>query len=625
MESGFLVSLQGHSLQFEILGESDCADKALITTAATGKIAAIAMGRIYYRATIAQLIGMQQSSVATLPEAELAILLYARLGARCFQSLEGDFALVICDCERQLLFGYRDPMGGFPLFFAKSEDRLDLSTSLRTLRQLHPSAKLNAEYLAEYLAMPTPFEQEMPLEMTIYSGLSRALPGRLVTFQLGGPVMRQVNLCDWNAQDANREKLEFGEIVERYRDLLTAAVHQRMRGRIGTHYSGGMDSTAVGLIANLKLAGTSDPLRTYTLTYDNLPGQRQEAAYIEAARQAAQGAIHASLPGDEWYDFQDFDNDIYQDEPCGTVWQSTMSIRTVKRAADDGIKTLFTGLGGEEFVALSPYYVADLMKRGRFADAISESRRMAHAYNRSRWYYIRNGISTLMTPWALSLRMAGSSQREHLPWAQQTEFTLAPWIRPDFAREHRLIHKMYRNKVQMTSGGATPTLSLLQFVLRYRPGETLRWTLGTSSGVFTAHPYRDVRLIRFCLNVFEQLPPILDRQKPLLADAMAGIIPDAIRLRRDKGNFDAAVFRGLASNVGTIETIVRDSGIDSLGIFDCDSLVDCLHQSAAGVEPRGSKSLRLSLYLAKWLALDKHVGAHRLPRRQVYAVAIADA
>jgi asparagine synthase (glutamine-hydrolysing) len=177
----------------------------------------------------------------------------------------------------------------------------------------------------------------------------------------------------------------------------------------------------------------------------------------------------------------------------------------------------------------------------------------------------------------------------------------------------------------MTSGGATPTLSLLQFVLRYRPGETLRWTLGASSGVFTAHPYKDVRLIRFCLKVFEQLPPILDRQKPLLADAMARIIPDAIRLRRGKGNFDAAVFRGLASNVGTIETIVRDSGIDSLGIFDCDSLVDCLRQSAAGVEPRGSKSLRLSLYLAKWLALDKHVGAHRLPRRQVYAVAIADA
>jgi asparagine synthase (glutamine-hydrolysing) len=622
MEAGFAVFFEGGDLQFEVLGEQDCADKFLITTATSGKTIGIVMGRIYYRADLAQLIGMPRASLSSLSEAQLAVLGYAHLGVQCFQIFEGDFALVICDCEKRLLFACRDPMGGFPLFYAKSNGQLHLSTSLRTLKQMRPSSMLNFEYLAEYLAMPTPFEQEVPIESTIYNGISRVLPGRLMTFQLADGGVRQVNTCDWTQLDGHRETLDFREIVEQYRHLLINAVHERMRGRIGTHYSGGMDSTSVGLIANMKLGVSPDPLRTYTLTYDNLPGQRQESKFIEAARMAAPGAIHASLPGDDWYDFEDFGNDIYQDEPCGTVWQSTMSIRTMKRAAEDGIETLFTGLGGEEFITLSPYYVADLIKRGRYSKAVSESQRLARAHNRSRWYYVWNGASTLITPWLLLFRMANRGNQHRVPWAQQTELTLAPWIHQEFASKHRLISKAYRNKMQMTSGAATPTLSILQFALRFRPGETLRWTLGTSFGVFTAHPYMDIRLIRFCLSVFEQLPPILDRPKPLLGEAMAGILPDRIRLRRDKGHFSETVSRGLARNLGAIEKVIRDSGVEDLGIFDCESLLDCLRQSATGIEPRGSKSLSLSLYLVKWLALDKVSGTRKLQRRQVYSTTI---
>jgi hypothetical protein len=256
---------------------------------------------------------------------------------------------------------------------------------------------------------------------------------------------------------------------------------------------------------------------------------------------------------------------------------------------------------------------------------MSESRRLAGMYDRSRWYYLFDGASTLVAPWLLRLKMAYGRLDRDVPWRQQTELTVAPWIRREFAIKYQLIQKAYRNQIQMMSGGATPTLSLLEFALRYRPGETLRWTVGTSLGVFTAHPFKDVRLIRFCLSIFEQLPAILDRQKPLLGDAMAGILPDSIRQRQDKGHFNEAMFRGLARNVGIIEKVVKTSGIDELGIFDCERLLECLRQSAAGVEPRGSKSLRLSLYLAKWFALNKTAGTRKLERRLVYNVMIYDA
>lgn len=622
MEAGFAVSLRDGSLHCEVLGEPNCADKSLITSAASGRISAIVMGRIYYRADFEHLIGLPQGSLASLSEAELALRIYQHLGAQSFHKFEGDFALVIGDGEKRLVFALRDPMGGFPLFFAQPNGQLHVSTSLRTLKQACPSATLNVDYLAEYLSMPTPFEQEVPLEMTIYTGISRILPGCITTFDLGDASVRRAKVCDWTRLDTLPETLDFGEIVERYRSLLMAAVHERMRGRVGTHFSGGMDSTSVGLIANMKLGNGPEPLRTYTMTYDNLPGQRQEGPFIAAARKAAPAAIHTSLPGDDWYDFEDFDNDIYQDEPCGTVWHSTMSIRTVKRAAEDGIATLFTGLGGEEFIVLSPYYIADLLKRGRFSKAMSESLRLARARDRSRWYYLRDGASTLMTPWLVLLGRSFGERPRRAPWPRQTELTIAPWIRQDFASKHRLAGKAYRNKMQMTSGAATPTLSMLQFALRHRPGETLRWTLGTSLGVFTAHPYMDIRLIRFCLSVVEQLPPILDRQKPLLGEAMVEILPDVIRFRRGKGHFNEAGSRGLARNVRVLESVIEQSGVEDLGLFDCESLVDCLRQSAAGVDSVGSKWLYLSLYLSKWLLLDKAAGSRRLPRRRVCGTTI---
>src|SRR5689334_19230557 len=119
MEAGFAVTLREGSLQFDFLGEQSCADKSLITTAAAGTISAIAIGRIYYRADLERLTGARQGSLASLSEAELALRTYAHLGVQCFQHLEGDFALVICDREQRRLFALRDPIGGFPLFFAR--------------------------------------------------------------------------------------------------------------------------------------------------------------------------------------------------------------------------------------------------------------------------------------------------------------------------------------------------------------------------------------------------------------------------------------------------------------------------------------------------------------------------
>ena len=60
------------------------------------------------------------------------------------------------------------------------------------------------------------------------------------------------------------------------------------------------------------------------------------------------------------------------------------------------------------------------------------------------------------------------------------------------------------------------------------------------------------------------------RYKPLLADAMAGIVPDGIRARSTKAEFGEDIRRGLRHNLAAILDLVADSALAARGLIDPD-------------------------------------------------------
>src|SRR5690606_30231440 len=114
-----------------------------------------------------------------------------------------------------------------------------------------------------------------------------------------------------------------------------------------------------------------------------------------------------------------------------------------------------------------------------------------------------------------------------------------------------------------------------------------------------------------------------ERQKPLLADAMRGVLPDAIRQRRAKGNFNEVYFKGLARNRPVIEQVIREAPIDDLGLIDKAVLIDGLRKTALGVEVsgRGMMQLNLSLSLVQWLAKEPQL--RRQPLNVVTSTVLA--
>ena len=181
-------------------------------------------------------------------EAALALSLYREFGPEGLEHLEGDFALVLWDAGASRLFGMRDPMGGYPLYWTECGDTFAFSTGLEPLWAVRGERILSREYLADFLMMSGPRE-EGATELCVYEGIHRVLPGTLVLWDARTRAVRKRVYWNWleRIHDPGTDRLE--EVTGQYVEALRTAVRERLRGRTSAQLSGGMDSTSVALLA----------------------------------------------------------------------------------------------------------------------------------------------------------------------------------------------------------------------------------------------------------------------------------------------------------------------------------------------------------------------------------------
>jgi asparagine synthase (glutamine-hydrolysing) len=93
-------------------------------------------------------------------------------------------------------------------------------------------------------------------------------------------------------------------------------------------------------------------------------------------------------------------------------------------------------------------------------------------------------------------------------------------------------------------------------------------------------------------------------QKPVLAEAMKGVLPDSIRQRRSKTHYNSVYYAGLSRNRPHLESMIRSSPVEELGLFDKNCLMECLGQAALCIgSSDGAIGLDNTLSIVKWLDL----------------------
>ena len=595
--TGFVTIATSRGVEFRLYGPAQSGPASLLRVFDDGDIQATLMGRLYYRDETRARSG-GGAPVDPDNDAELAVRAYAGGSEAALERLEGEFALVLHDRRSRTLIAMRDPMGGYPIFWRHDGERLTLASALRPLAALTPDAGIDLDYLGELMTLP--FAEMDYFEGTPIKGIRRLPSGGMLTARgHGAPQVRQY--WNWLDRMVDPGALGIPEVGARYGALLREATHERLRGTVAAHLSGGMDSTSTALLAAEECARQGQAVHALCLVYHRLTDLAVETPYLESALQRP-GLVAHRIAADDILDYDLFADAPVHDEPFSGLYRCGTDIAMIDVAVANGCHTILTGMGADEVLDTAPFYMADLLRGGRVREAWREAATWARAYNTTPWRFFRQFALAPLVPPALQPGLKPLLRKGYASWAEQSHQTLSPWIRPQFASAASIQRRIHHRIAYTTRSAGTAVLSDTMGRLRYSCGDWVRYNLAAPRGVHTAHPFRDPRVLTFGLGARLRVRPQPSQHKVVLAEAMKDVLPEMILKRFDKGHFNAVYYGGIQRNLSVLEAMVREADVDSL--FDKAEMARCMRDVALSYRPLfGKVGLDNSLVITKWLSM----------------------
>ncbi|HET9494813.1 MAG TPA: asparagine synthase (glutamine-hydrolyzing) [Chloroflexia bacterium] len=225
-----------------------------------GSLQLIFNGEIYNYVELRPRLEATGHRFSSHSDSEVILHAYEQWGDACLHRFNGMFAFALWDARRRRLLIARDRAGVKPLYYRWNGRTLAFASEIKSLL-LCPGVEVrpNRAAIAEYMsAMYTTGEH------TWFEGIKRLLPGHYLWATPEGLEVRQ-----WWDLPAGEE--EPGARPERYyvektRALLEDSVRLRLRSDvpIGSHLSGGIDSSAVVALLSKRLGQEGERVRTFS-------------------------------------------------------------------------------------------------------------------------------------------------------------------------------------------------------------------------------------------------------------------------------------------------------------------------------------------------------------------------
>lgn len=559
-------------------------------------LAIVADASLYYRDDLCAKLGVPKDTPS-----RLILAAYRAWGERCVDHLEGDYAFILWDAETGRLFCARDFAGSRPLFYGAIGHTLIVGSTLSALRA-HPEtpAAFNEAFLAETAA-----SLWLPADDTAYRGLSALPAGCSLSWsraQRWSPIVSR----HWNPPAIDsRSAPSAREAAAELRHRLRRAV----RERLGTHttsvwMSGGRDSTAVFAAGRDVLASRRNGQRLYPISMSFPSGHGgREDEFIESVAQRWNSPIHW-LDGAQIPLFADpVQRAARRDEPYDPLFaMTTRVLARGSRAA--GARIAFDGWGGDQLFELSPVYLADLFRSGRWISLARAWRALGVSDTR----YLARTIAPAVPRW---LRGAATLLRHGRPLPEQHQRWMPPWINARLLpalKQRQLEHLPPRRR------GSFANHELHVSLTAATASRVRGWVNGLAldEGVEIRSPLFDARIIALAVT-----RPAAERRagrdtKLLLRKAMEGLIPGEVLAprRRRTGVVGECFKSGMRADYARLLHAVIDSSVlADLGIIDPVTLrraaADCLsHAWNDDVASALFCTLQTELWLRTHVGLD---------------------
>ncbi len=509
----------------------------------------------------------------TSTDTEVLLASYEKWGEACLSRLNGMWSFVIYDRRENILFGARDRFGVKPFYYYADHAYFAFASEIKALIGLPFIKKeINPRAVFDYLALG--FEETE--EEGFFKNILELKPAFAFKIDLASGEFRKWKYYALNYTDRwerfNEQSLRNYSI--KIKELLFNAVTLRLRSDVpvGTCLSGGLDSsTIVCIISSLlekeNLAQIGEHQKVFTACYER-----------EDIDERKWAGLAVEKTGSSWFQtFPDSNgmlNDLHdlvysQDIPFGST-SIYAQYRVMKLAHEQGIKVLLDGQGGDElFSGYTPHYgpfFMEIIKHRDITKFIEEWTSLHNAPTNKKMLavYIARILGALIIPDFLKGVILKKRAAEH--GYINEDFWETYGSRTSSLKDRAktsLNHKLYESMISLS----------LKTLLKYEDRNSMRFSIESRT------PFADdINLIEYIFQIPAIYKIYKGWSKYLLRETGRGVLPEEIRLRKDKIGFATPEYYWLIEKKNELRGFITSELNDFINVHhilrDWDSILE---------------------------------------------------
>ncbi len=558
-------------------------------------------GRVDNREELVARLGLPRAA----SDAACVLAAYEAWGEAAVERLDGDFAFAVYDSACRTLLLARDPIGLRPIYYHQGGELFAFASEIKALLR-HPAipAQPDDDGVADYL-----FPGARPvdrLDVTCFAGIRALPPAHWLRVTPRGPEGPR-RYWDFDPQ-FQTGCTTFGDYAEAFRARFAEAVRRRVRSAypVAVSVSGGLDSSSIFCQAEaLRRAGAVSCPTLLGFSYTGAEGSTaDERAYLDEIERAYGAKIEriAAAPLLGLMEGAELQACHSEAPLLDSLWQITHRIQSA--AADGGARRLVTGHWGDQMLYGTAYLV-DLVRGLAWGTA------RRHLAALDQWFKPDEARN-------VRKQVAFELVRYHAPRAL---LPLAKWVRRRVSRRdagRRWLNPVFRARALRQAdrpasigqhlSGAHARALYVEARMKYSV-QCMEWNNKISAlhGLDYAAPFLDRDLIQFLMAVPGEILNAHGVPRALLRQGLAGILPEAIRRRRWKGDYSEPLNLGAARDLAALRSRFADAPRSvALGYVDGNRVsteLDALAPRLVGPDCLASWDLTDLIGLESWLSV----------------------
>ncbi len=555
-------------------------------------------GEIYNYLELREELKNHGYSFNSQSDTEVILAAWDCWGETSMSRFNGMFAFALYDMETQILFCVRDRFGVKPFYYWVSPAGFAaFASEIKQFTALPGwNPRLNGQHAYDFLIWGLMDHTEE----TLFNGVFQLCPGRLIRINLkelseNGQALHPnepLPAKSWYELRPQAFDGTLEEAANKFLDLFQEAIKIRLRSDVpvGSCLSGGLDSSSIVCVLNRILRATSEQVSQKSFSACAHEKQFDERDYIDEVVRSTGLDAHYVYPSLDRLFPELEDIQWHQDEPFGSA-SIYAQWNVFDLASRHEVKVMLDGQGADECLAGYHTYFAirqaSLLRQFRFFSFLND----VNATSKLHGYTILNSArdtASLLLP---------ARQRKLISKIFQASELDPPWLDLHLMRAQAanpFSHNREKPKSVQELSVSQITSTSLPMLLHWEDRNSM------SHSIEARVPFLDYRLVEFSLGLPEDYKLSSGITKRVLREAMRGILPEKIRLRRDKLGFATPEQLWIKQqNPWQFRKELRQSIDLSQGILS-DSALDVLEEMIGGRRPFSFLIWRLICF-GKWL------------------------